>query len=668
MRKTSLVLSAIASLLLGLAFILFFIPAVSSYMPYGFASSGLGFWGPSRLEFLKFFNFAATYGSHPIMWVFLLAVLAVLALWVAHLVAIMKARRPNSFFVNIVWLIAGFLSVDLYVYGFLPGLWATKSITSLNFGTLFESGSYGAEYLNYMTVLQSQNVSGLYSVLPHLPYVLGIFAIVLLLLSLILSFLDMKKHPGVEKKASLVPPVKGPILEADPAPVAKTKPADDEQYRQTLNEELAGNTNAIESHTTVTPQTYQGPQPSIIQYINYGGGKGGRPMDNGNYITKDELGKIIHEELSAYLSKDDPKPEQNAASNMLTSDDLREIIREEMGPKKTIDEEPAPEGMKASEVRQLIAEEVAKALAAEHEAEARLAEEREARRQAIEDARDNQIQALMAQLRASNEELAAVKGSSLRVEEFRTIISQELDRKFPNGAVVAQVAGLFSAPMNVAPIAPVAPVPVTIAPLATAPVAVATPAPTPVPAPAPVPVAPVAVAPVVAPAPVPAPTPLAPLPEKPKIIRIPFPTRMLDAEKDLKSHYNELKAEALSYGLKSRVSNSGDTFRLHTKTYLKISIAGKGLKIYYALDPKDYANGPIPMKDASNKNIYKEIPGCFKVKSDLSLKRAKQLIADACGKDKLVQDQVDVRNFAAELKDYKPQGGDDDDDEDDDEN
>jgi len=673
MRKTSLVLSAIASLLLALAFILFFIPAVSPYMPYGFATSGLGFWGPSRLEFLKFFNFAATYGSHPIMWVFLLAVLAVLALWIAHLVAIMKSRRPNSFFVNIVWLIAGFLSVDLFVYGFLPGLWATKSITSLNFGTLFESSSYGAEYINYMTVLQAQNVSGLNSVLPHLPYVLGGLAAVFLSLALILSFFDMRKNPGVEKKVSLVPPVTAPIPEANPAPVAKTRPADDEQYRQTLNEELAGHANSIESHTTVTPQAYQGPQPSIIQYINYGSGKGGRPMDNGNYITKDELGKIIHEELSAYLSKDDAKPEETVASNMLTSDDLREIIREEMSPKKALSEEPAPapEGMKASEVRQLIAEEIAKALAAEHEAEARLAEEREAHRQALEDARDNQIQSLMAQLRSSNEEIAAVKGSSLRVEEFRTIISQELDRKFPNGAVVAQVAGLFQTPVAVAPTAPVAPVipaPVTIAPLPVAPVVASVPGPAPVPTPAPVPAAPVAVAPVVAPAPVPAPAPLAPLPEKPKIIRIPFPTRMVDAEKELKSHYNELKAEALSYGLKSRVSNSGDTFRLHTKTYLKISIAGKGLKIYYALDPKDYANGPIPMKDASNKNIYKEIPGCFKVKSDLSLKRAKQLIADACGKDKLVQDQVDVHNFAAELKDYKPQGGDDDDDGDDDEN
>ena len=675
MRKASLVLSAIASLLLIIAFALFFIPAMSPYMPYGFASSGLGYWAPSRLEFLKFFDFAETYGSHPIMWVFLLGVLAVIGFWVAHLVAIMKSRRRKELFVNLAWLLAGFLAVDLFVYGFLPGMWATKSVSSLGFAAMFESSSYGPEFANYMTVLQSLNLSGLLVFLPHIPYIFGAFALVLLPIALVLSFLDMRKNPAVKKKPSLVPPMTAPVAESNPAPSAKTKPVDDEQYRQTLNEELAGN--PVESHTTVTPQTYQGPQPSIIQYINYGGGKGGKPMDNGNYITKDELGKIIHEELSAYLSKDDAKPEENASNGMLTSDDLRQIFREEMGVKNPLSGDSIQDGMKASEIRQLIAEEVAKALLAEREAVASVEEERESKRQALETARDNQLQALMAQVRATNAELAAVKGSSLRFEEFRTIISQELDRKFPNGAVVAQVAGLFQTPVAVASVAPVAPtpaapVPVTIAPLPVAPVAapVSAPTPTPAPLPTPVAVAPVAApAPVVvAPAPTPAPAPLAPLPEKPKIIRIPFPTRMVDGDKELKSHYNELKAEALSYGLKSRVSNSGDTFRLHTKTYLKISIAGKGLKIYYALDPKDYSSGPIPMKDVSSKNIYKEIPGCFKVKSDLSLKRAKQLIADACGKDKLPQDQVDVRNYAAELKDYKPQGVDDDDDEDDDEN
>ncbi len=144
---------------------------------------------------------------------------------------------------------------------------------------------------------------------------------------------------------------------------------------------------------------------------------------------------------------------------------------------------------------------------------------------------------------------------------------------------------------------------------------------------------------------------------KAKIIRIPFNERMLVADKETQDNYNELKAECLSYGLKSRLSNSGDTFRLHTKTYVKITIAGKGLKLYFALDPKEYENSPIPLHDAGNKNIYKEIPGVFKVKSALSLRRAKQLLADACEKDNLEQGKIVPHDYAAELKDYVPQLG-----------
>ncbi len=145
--------------------------------------------------------------------------------------------------------------------------------------------------------------------------------------------------------------------------------------------------------------------------------------------------------------------------------------------------------------------------------------------------------------------------------------------------------------------------------------------------------------------------------EKAKIIRIPFNERMLSADKETQNNYNELKAECLSYGLKSRLSNSGDTFRLHTKTYVKIVVAGKGLKLYLALDPKAYENNPIPLHDAGNKNIYKDIPGVFKVKSALSLRRAKQLIADACEKDGLEQGKIVPHNYAKELKDYVPQLG-----------
>lgn len=156
-----------------------------------------------------------------------------------------------------------------------------------------------------------------------------------------------------------------------------------------------------------------------------------------------------------------------------------------------------------------------------------------------------------------------------------------------------------------------------------------------------------AVRPVVKPAPVT--KPVVASESSPKIIRIPFEKRIVSADKVMKDHYNELKSEILAYGVKSRVSNSGDTFRLHAVTYVKVTIAGKSLKLYLALDPKDYQDSTLPIADASNKGIYKEIPLVFKVKSDLSLRRAKALIADAMAKGGLEKGAVEAHDWVKEI-------------------
>lgn len=144
--------------------------------------------------------------------------------------------------------------------------------------------------------------------------------------------------------------------------------------------------------------------------------------------------------------------------------------------------------------------------------------------------------------------------------------------------------------------------------------------------------------------------------EKAKIVRIPFPERLLNADEDIKKLYNEIKNEIMSYGVHSRLSNSGDTFRLHCKTYVKLTIAGKSLKLYFALDPKDYENSPLPIKDASDKNIYVDIPLVFKVKSGLSVKRCKQLIADVMGKDGLEQGEVGNVDYFKEIEEEIKEG------------
>ena len=132
--------------------------------------------------------------------------------------------------------------------------------------------------------------------------------------------------------------------------------------------------------------------------------------------------------------------------------------------------------------------------------------------------------------------------------------------------------------------------------------------------------------------------------------RIPFMTRILQADADTKANYNELKNEILSYGVKSRVSNSGDTFRYKRKAYVKIGIGGKSLKLYFALNPEDYQDSPMPIKDVGHKAVYGETPLLLKVRSPLSVRRAKQLIADAMEKDALLQGDIGEENFVSEFR------------------
>ena len=146
--------------------------------------------------------------------------------------------------------------------------------------------------------------------------------------------------------------------------------------------------------------------------------------------------------------------------------------------------------------------------------------------------------------------------------------------------------------------------------------------------------------------------------EKKQIIRIPFRQRMIDAEKEMKDNYNELKNELLSWGLKSRISSSGDSFRLHCKTYCKISIAGKSLKLYLALNPDEYQDSTLPIQNAGEKNIYQEIPLVFKVRSGLSMRRAKALIRDACEKDNLEQGIIKNDDWASKLVNEEEDEGD----------
>ena len=87
----------------------------------------------------------------------------------------------------------------------------------------------------------------------------------------------------------------------------------------------------------------------------------------------------------------------------------------------------------------------------------------------------------------------------------------------------------------------------------------------------------------------------------------------------------------MSYGIKNRVSIPGDTFSAHRERYVFITITGKKLKVNYALDPKDYENGTIPV-ETNNSKKFEDLPLTFKIRSDLSYRRALKLVDDVMAK------------------------------------
>lgn len=358
-------------------------------------------------------------------------------------------------------------------------------------------------------------------------------------------------------------------------------------------------------------------------------------------VNLDKIKEIMHGELGSKVvevpaAKEEPKAPAPAVVQVGPSlEEIRAMVREELSVEEAekpapapiivavpapapapvpVKEEPVEKPLDANQIRQLIADELAKLIVkAEPEPEPEPVKEEELSEDKVRAVIAEELARVMVKPEPEPEPAPAPEVKPVTAEEMRQIMLE----------AVAQMAAAKPEP---APAPVVQPAPVVVEP-----------------------------APVIVKVEKTAPVKVAAQPtevdeEKPTYERIPFQTRMLKADKEMKNNYNELKSEIMSYGVKSRVSNSGDTFRLHTKTYLKITIAGKSLKLYYALDPKDYEKTTLPVQDAGHKGIYKDIPLVFKVKSELSMRRAKQLIADTMEKSGLEQGKVELHNWVKEIK------------------
>ncbi|MGN1227931.1 MAG: hypothetical protein ACI4TX_04735 [Christensenellales bacterium] len=124
-------------------------------------------------------------------------------------------------------------------------------------------------------------------------------------------------------------------------------------------------------------------------------------------------------------------------------------------------------------------------------------------------------------------------------------------------------------------------------------------------------------------------------------------SKVLNADDDVKVIYNDIKNYLLSYkGIKARYSSACESFRLSRKLMAKFVIIGRTVKLYLALNPESLPNNIYHQKDESKKKAYIDVPFMVKIKSNLSIRKAKELI------DKMMQENDISKNFKYVEKDY----------------
>ena len=108
-----------------------------------------------------------------------------------------------------------------------------------------------------------------------------------------------------------------------------------------------------------------------------------------------------------------------------------------------------------------------------------------------------------------------------------------------------------------------------------------------------------------------------------------FQSRIDSIDEETKKYYNELVEKLLTYKkLKARVSLRCISFRQGRKLMAKISLGGKTLKLYLAIDPEkvELQEGKYHPRDLSDTKAYEEVPTMLPIRSELAVRKAGQVI------------------------------------------
>lgn len=139
--------------------------------------------------------------------------------------------------------------------------------------------------------------------------------------------------------------------------------------------------------------------------------------------------------------------------------------------------------------------------------------------------------------------------------------------------------------------------------------------------------------------------------EEPKVVykKKSFAEKMFECDPIILERYDELKNLLLIYKkVKSRLSNTCDTFKIGSTQLAKISTSGKSLKLYLNLEMNE-VEPRLKCKDAGHKKAYEEVPVFLRIRSPRSMKNAKYLINQLATKFNLVENPKSVLVNSVEL-------------------
>lgn len=102
---------------------------------------------------------------------------------------------------------------------------------------------------------------------------------------------------------------------------------------------------------------------------------------------------------------------------------------------------------------------------------------------------------------------------------------------------------------------------------------------------------------------------------------VPFENKVKRSKPEIKDRYTAIVNALRQYDFNDRISVPCETFSYKKEKLIIITFSGATLKVYFKIDPSDYDDSTIPLKDATEVKKYSDTPAYLIIKSDLSVKR-----------------------------------------------